>query len=128
VLELQVAFASPSEHAAARRRGSRRHIHIALTGEIDLVLCSLDLPVAQAIGFVDAALNLLLHGERHLERDGGDGLDEQIADGGVDRGADDGLAERIAGEAAANLRRQQSGRPANPRRQSALPQRRRMRS
>jgi hypothetical protein len=66
-------------------------MHLTLASEVDLVLRSLDLPVAQAIGFVDTRLNLLLDGERHLERHGSDGIDEEFANRGVDRRAHDAL-------------------------------------
>lgn len=77
-------------------------VHIALASEVDFVLRALDLSMTQAISFVEATLDLLLHGERHLERDGRDGLDEQSGDGIVDRGAHDALAKRIGETSAAS--------------------------
>jgi hypothetical protein len=73
-----------------------RHMHVALTRELDFALRALDLSMTQAIGFVETTLDLLVHGERHLERDGRDGLDEERGDGIVDRSADDALAKRIS--------------------------------
>jgi hypothetical protein len=78
----------------------RVHAHITLASKVDLVLCSFDLPVPQAIGFVDAGLYLLLDGERHLERHRCNRLDEETGDGGVDRATHDALAERVCEEAA----------------------------
>ena len=62
----------------------RVDLHVALAGVVGLVLRSLDLPVAQAIGLVEAGCDLLLDGERHLERHRRDGLDQQRADGRID--------------------------------------------
>ena len=79
----------------------RVHVHVALAGEVCFVLCSLDLTVAQTVGFVDTTLHLLLHGERHFERHRRDGFDKEVADGGVDLSPHDALTERVAEEVAA---------------------------
>jgi hypothetical protein len=78
----------------------RVHLHVTVTGAIGLVLGSLDLEAAQAIGLIKTGRNLLLHGKSELERHGGDGLDEQFADRGVDPGSENALAMRIGEEPA----------------------------
>ena len=57
--------------------------------------------MTQPIGLVQSGLDLLLDGERQLERHRRDGLDEQRADGGIDRGAHDALAQWVTEEATA---------------------------
>ena len=49
-----------------------------------------------AIGLVEARLDFVLHGERQLERHRRHGVDEQLADGGIDLGAEDALAQRLS--------------------------------
>jgi len=49
----------------------------------------------QAIGLVEAGLDLLLHGQRELERQRRHGLDQQLADRGIDLGAEDALAQGL---------------------------------
>jgi hypothetical protein len=65
---------------------------------VSFVLGAFNLSVAQPVGFVGAALDLTLHGERELECHRSNGLDQQLADGFVDLDADDALAERISEE------------------------------
>ena len=76
-------------------------LHVAVAGAVDLVRGPFDLAVPEAIGLVEAGGDLLLHGERQLEGHRGDGLDDERGDGGVDLGAQDALARRIAEEPAA---------------------------
>jgi hypothetical protein len=71
------------------------HLHVALAGAIGLVLCSFDLPVTQAIGLVMTSRYLRLNGERELERQRRDGLDEQLAYRGIDPCSQDALAQRV---------------------------------
>ena len=61
---------------------------------VGLVLRPLDLAVTQAVGFVKTGLDLLLDGEREPERHRRDRFDDQLADGSIDLGADDALAQR----------------------------------
>ena len=68
---------------------------------VGFVLGALDLTVAQAVGLVEALVELLLDGEGQLEGHGGDRLDQQLADGGVDVGADEALTGRVTEVAAA---------------------------
>src|SRR5205809_7897557 len=49
----------------------------------------------QAIGLVEAGLDLLLHSQRELERHRRHGLDQQLADRGIDLGAEDTLAQGL---------------------------------
>jgi len=70
----------------------RIHLHIASPRELDVILCVLHFLAAEPIGFVDPRLELLLDGERHLERYRSDGLDEQFADRVIDAAAVDDLA------------------------------------
>ena len=49
----------------------------------------------QAIGLVQAALDLVLHGQGELERHRRDGVDQQLPDGGIDLGAEDALAQGL---------------------------------
>jgi hypothetical protein len=42
------------------------------------------LAVAQTVGLVEAGSDLLLNGEGHFERHWRHGLDQQLADGGID--------------------------------------------
>jgi hypothetical protein len=49
----------------------------------------------QAIGLVEAGLDLMLHGQRELERHRRYGLDQQLADRGIDLGAEDALAQGL---------------------------------
>ena len=53
-----------------------------------------DVLAAQSVGFGGAILQLGLHGQGDLEGDGGDGGEQQFADGGVDALAADRLAGR----------------------------------
>jgi hypothetical protein len=68
---------------------------------VGLVLGALHLPMTHAISLVEAGLDLLLNGERQLERHRRHGLDQQLADGHIDLGAEDALAERVAEQLAA---------------------------
>ena len=56
-----------------------------------------DVAAAQRVGFVGAGFELGLDGERDLERERGDGVEQQLADRGVDAGAGDGQAAAAAG-------------------------------
>jgi hypothetical protein len=67
---------------------------------VGLVLCAFDLAVTQAIGLVKSGLDFLLDGEREVEGHRRDRFDDQLADGGIDLGADDALAQRVAEELA----------------------------
>ena len=49
--------------------------------EIGLIAGSLDLLLAQTIHLIQSGLHLLLDGERDFQRQGGDRLDKQLADG-----------------------------------------------
>lgn len=49
-----------------------------------------------AIGLVEAGLDLLLHGQRELDRHRRHGLDQQLTDRGIDLGAADALAQGSA--------------------------------
>ncbi|HEX7841181.1 MAG TPA: hypothetical protein VF469_27070 [Kofleriaceae bacterium] len=57
--------------------------------------------VAQPVDVIDTALDLLVHGQRELDRLGRHGADDQFANRGVERRPDDALAERIAERATA---------------------------
>jgi len=59
---------------------------------VGLVLRSLDLAMPHTIGLIEARLDFVLHGERELERPRRHGVDEQLADGGINLGAEDALA------------------------------------
>jgi len=77
------------------------HQHVAVPGVVGLVLGAFDLPMTQTVGVLDAGLDFVLHGERQLERHRRHGLDQQLADGHIDLGAEDALAERVAEQLAA---------------------------
>lgn len=76
----------------------RIDLHVTAAGVVGLVLRPLDLPVTQAIGLVEARLNLLLDGDRYLERHRRHRLDQQLPDGSVDLRSDDALAHGVAEE------------------------------
>ncbi len=65
----------------------RVDLHVTTTGQVRLVVCAVDLLPAQAITLVDAALELLLHRQRDLERHRGNHLHEQLANGFVEAAA-----------------------------------------
>ena len=62
-------------------------MHITLTCGVGLVLCALDLAVAKAIGFIPAGSNLLLDGKSEFQRHRRNGVDEELADSGVNAGS-----------------------------------------
>ena len=68
---------------------------VAATGQLGAMAGPLDVAAPQSVGFVGACFELGLHGEGDLERERGDGVEQQLADGGVDAGAGDGQAERV---------------------------------
>jgi hypothetical protein len=74
----------------------RVDLHVAVPRLVGLVLRTLDLAVPQAISLVDPSRDLFLHGKRELQGHRRDRLDEQLAHGGIDVGADDALAHRVA--------------------------------
>lgn len=74
----------------------RVDVHVALPRLLDLVLCALDLAVTQAISCVEPSADLLLHGKRQLQGHQRERLDKQLANGGIDGGAQDALARRVA--------------------------------
>jgi hypothetical protein len=63
----------------------RIHMHISTLGQICLVACALYLLAAQAVDLIQACVDFLLHRQRHIERHRCHDLNEQIADGVVDR-------------------------------------------
>jgi transposase len=71
----------------------RIDLHVTAAGEIRVVPGALNLFGAQAIGLVDATCELVLDGQRHLERDRSHRRDEQVADRFIDARARDILAD-----------------------------------
>ena len=69
---------------------------VAAAGQVGVVAGAFDVAAAQRVGFVGAGFEFGLHGEGDLEGERGDGVEQQLADGGVDAGAGDGLAARAA--------------------------------
>ena len=65
---------------------------VAAAGQVGAVAGAFDVPAAQCIGFGGAGVEFGLHGQGDLERVRGEGLEQQVGDGGVDDGAGDGLA------------------------------------
>ena len=61
----------------------------------------LDLPVPQTMGLVAGGLDLVLDGQRHVQRSWRDGIDEQLAHGGIYLGAGDAPAQGFGVAAAA---------------------------
>jgi len=51
--------------------------------------------VTQAFGVVEAGLDLVLDRQRHVECHRRHGVDQQLADGGIDLGAEDALAQGL---------------------------------
>lgn len=74
----------------------RIDLHVAVPRLVGLDLRTLDLAVPRAISLLDPSRDLFLHGKRQLEGHRRDRLDEQLAHGGIDVGADDALAHRVA--------------------------------
>ena len=91
----------------------RVDVHVALAGEVGLVLCALDLTVAQPIGVVDDGAGSPA-GRRASARApcGVTASTSSCADRGVDLRPDDALAERVAEEptaADAHVRGERAG-------------------
>ena len=74
----------------------RVHAHEPLPGEVDFILCLVDLCAPQCVRLVESRLQLLLDTERDLERQRADRVDDQRAEGGVNRGPGDLLADGLA--------------------------------
>jgi hypothetical protein len=72
------------------------HLQVAMLGQVGLVLGPLDLTVAPAVGLGQAVGDLLLDGEGQLHGHRRDRLNEQLADGGIEVGAEQALAGRVA--------------------------------
>ena len=73
------------------------HGQVAAAGELGAVAGAFDVAAPQGIGFLGAGFEFGLHGERDFEGEGGDGVQQELADGGVDAGAGDGLTAWPAG-------------------------------
>src|SRR5262249_9380319 len=73
----------------------RVHLHVPVPRVVGLVLRPLDLATPYAIGLVQARLDLTLHGQRQLERLRRHGVDQQLADGGIDLRAEDALTQGL---------------------------------
>jgi hypothetical protein len=58
---------------------------VAAAGELGVLLGAVDVAVSELVGFVGARLELGLDGERDVERERRDGVQEQLADRLVDR-------------------------------------------
>ena len=69
---------------------------VAAAGEFGAVTSAFDMAAAQRVGFIGAGFELGLDGERNLEREWGDGVDQELGDGGVDAGAGHGLTAAAA--------------------------------
>ena len=67
---------------------------VAAAGEVGAVAGPFDVVAAQLVGVVGAGLEFGLHGERDLERERGEGVEQQLPDRGVDAGAGDEQAAR----------------------------------
>ena len=65
---------------------------VAAAGELGPLAGALDVAAAESVGFVGARFQLGLDGERDLERERGDRVEQQLADRGVDAVAGDRLA------------------------------------
>ena len=63
-------------------------------GEFGMLAGTVDVGAAQLVGFGGAGFELCLDGERDLERERGDGVEQQRADGLVDRVAGKVQADR----------------------------------
>jgi hypothetical protein len=70
---------------------------VAAAGEVGAVTGPLHVGASQGVGLVAAGFELGLHGEGDLERERGDGVEQELTDGGVDGGAGDALAAGGAG-------------------------------
>ena len=57
---------------------------VAAAGEVGVVAGAFDVGAAQLVGFVGAGFELGLDGEGDLERERGDGVEQQLADRVVD--------------------------------------------
>jgi hypothetical protein len=69
---------------------------VSATGELGAVACPLDVATPEPIGLVGARLELRLDRERDFQSEGGDSVKEELAYGGVDRGARDCVTGRKA--------------------------------
>ena len=69
---------------------------VSATGELGVVAGSVDVGAAELIGLGGAAFELGLDGERDVERERSDGLEQQIADRTVDRVSGEMQADRAA--------------------------------
>ena len=70
---------------------------VAAAGELGAVAGALDVVLAELVGIVGACFELGLNGERDLECERGDGVEQQLADRGVDAVAgDDEAASALA--------------------------------
>lgn len=65
---------------------------VAAAGELGSVAGPFDVGTAQRVGFIGAGFELGLDGQGDLERERGDGVQQEPGDGGIDAGAGDGLA------------------------------------
>ena len=65
---------------------------VAAAGQVGAVAGAFDVPAAQCIGFGGAGVQFGLHGQGDLERERGEGVEQQAGDGFVDDGAGHGLA------------------------------------
>ena len=72
------------------------HLHIAQLGLIRFILSALDVLFSNPVGFGDPRLNFGLHMERHLQSQGADALQQNVANGLVHSSARDSLADRSA--------------------------------
>ena len=57
---------------------------VAAAGQVGAVAGAFDVLAAQRVGFGGAGFQFGLHGEGDLERERGEGVEQQLADGGVD--------------------------------------------
>jgi hypothetical protein len=65
---------------------------VAAAGQVGVVVGAVHGGGAELVGFVGAVFEFGGDGERGVDGQWGEGVDEELADGGVDAGAGDGLA------------------------------------
>jgi hypothetical protein len=60
---------------------------VAASGKFGSVAGPFHVAASQGVGFVGPVFEFALHGEGDLEGEGRDGVEQELADGGVDEGA-----------------------------------------
>ena len=70
-------------------------MQVSAAREIRLVARALDRPAMEPVGFFEAGLQLLLHGQRDLQGERRDGVDQQLPDRLIQTAARDALTDRF---------------------------------